>query len=159
MPQTPAGSRWVQVSVLLGSLLFVLALTVSAFFVPQLRLLHFLQALIYVAVIALAHRNSAWGFGAGVVVPVLWNSMNLFLTRLFQAGAGQFWSLVSTGQVTRPDTLMVFIGSLAHFLLIIACLAGFFHLRPDRKLWLQFLGGGALAFVYLAVIVAIARPA
>lgn len=40
-----------------GSAIFVLALTVSALVVPQLRLLHVLQALIYVTIVILARRH------------------------------------------------------------------------------------------------------
>ncbi len=36
------------------------------------------------------------------------------------AGAGQFWSLVRTDHVSRPDTLMVMVGGVGHFLLIIS---------------------------------------
>jgi hypothetical protein len=62
-----AASRWVHVSILVGVGLFILALTLSAVFVPQLRLLHLFQAVIYVVVIILTRQNSAWGFGAGVI--------------------------------------------------------------------------------------------
>jgi hypothetical protein len=91
MKENPVtGSRWVYVSIAVGVGLFLFALTVSAVFVSRLRLLHLFQALIYVAVLVLTRRNSAWGFGAGVIIPVLWNGLNLFVTHLFQAGAGQF---------------------------------------------------------------------
>ena len=40
-------------SISIGVGLFILALTLSAVFVPQLRRLHFFQALMYVAVIVL----------------------------------------------------------------------------------------------------------
>ncbi|HXE36628.1 MAG TPA: hypothetical protein VN087_22130 [Verrucomicrobiae bacterium] len=152
------GSGWVHVSITVGVALFIFALTVSAFLIPQLRLLHVFQALIYVAVIVLTRRNSSWGFGIGVVIPILWNALNLFVTHLFQAGAGQFWSLLRTGHVSRPDTLMVFVGSVAHFLLITACMTGFLELRPGRKQWGQFFGGGLLTFGYFALIVAIMAP-
>ena len=73
------GSPWVQVSILVGVGLFILALTLSAIFVPSLRLLHLFQSLIYVAVIVLTRRNSAWGFGMGVIIAVFWNGLNLFV--------------------------------------------------------------------------------
>ena|SRR5215472_201949 len=106
--------------------IFVVALIVSAWVVPQLRFLHFLQALIYVAVVILARRNSAWGFGAGVAVGVAWNSLNLFVTHLIETGSMEFWSFLHTGQVRRPDTMMVPLGGIAHFVLIIACSCGLF---------------------------------
>jgi len=168
MRQNPAGgSRWTRVSISIGVGFFIFALAVSAFFVPQLRLLHVFQALIYVAVIVLTRRNSPWGFGIGVIIPTAWNCLNLFVTHLFQKGAVQFWSLVRTGQfwfllrtghVSRPETMMVMVGGVAHFLLIVACVAGFLQLRPRGKQWGQFFGGGVLASAYFALIIAIAAP-
>ncbi len=126
--------------------------------IPQLRLLHLLQALIYVAIVILTRRNSPWGFGAGVIVPTAWNCLGLFITHLIQAGAGQLWLLLRTGHVTRPDTLAVLLGSIAHFLLITACIAGFVQLRPGKKHWLQFFGGGLLAMAYFALIIFTTAP-
>jgi len=159
MRQNPAGgSRWTRVSISIGVGFFIFALAVSAFFVPQLRLLHVFQALIYMAVIVLTRRNSPWGFGIGVIIPTAWNCLNLFVTHLFQKGAVQFWSLVRTGDVSRPETMMVTVGGVAHFLLIVACVAGFLQLRPRGKQWGQFFGGGVLASAYFALIIAIAAP-
>jgi hypothetical protein len=159
MRLSPAsGYRWTRVSIPIGVGLFILALTLSAVFIPQLRLLHSFQALIYVAVIVLTRRNSPWGFGVGVIIAAAWNCLNLFVTHLFQAGAGQFWSLLRTGHVSRPDTLMVMVGGVAHFLLIVACMAGFLQLRPRMKHWGQFFAGGALAVAYLALIVVTTAP-
>lgn len=159
MTPNPAGSsRWTRVAIPVAVGLFILALTLSAVFVPPLRPLHLFQALIYVAVLVLTRRNSPWGFGAGVIVATAWNCLNLFVTRLFQAGALQFWSLVRTGHVSRPDTLMVMVGGMAHFLLIVACMAGFIQLRPRMKQWRQFFAGGFLALAYFALIIAVAAP-
>lgn len=159
MTPNPAGdSRWTRVAIPVGVGLFLFALALSAVVVPQLRLLHLLQALIYVAVLVLTRRDSPWGFGAGVIVATAWNCLNLFVTHLFQAGAVQFCSLVRTGHVSRPDTLMVMVGGVAHFLLIVACLVGFIRLRPGRKQWCQFFAGGFLALAYFALIIAIAAP-
>jgi hypothetical protein len=159
MRQDPAGNpRWIRVSIPIGVGLFIVALTLSAVLVPQLRLLHLLQALIYVAVIVLTRRNSPWGFGIGVIIPTAWNCLNLFVTHLFQVGAMQFWSLVCTEHVTRREPMLVLIGGVAHLLLIIACMAAFLQLRPRRKQWGQFFAGGFVALAYFALIIAIARP-
>jgi hypothetical protein len=159
MKQNPVTvSRWVHGSILVGVGLFNLALTLSAIFVPQLRLLHLFQSLIYVAVVVLARRNSAWGFGAGAIIAIFWNGLNLFVTHLFQAGAGQFSSLLRTGHVSRPDSLMVLVEGVAHALLIMACTAGFLQLRPGLKQWGQFLAGGVLALAYLMLIVVTTAP-
>jgi hypothetical protein len=159
MKQNPAnGSHWIGVAIPIGVILFILALTLSAVFVPQLRPLHLFQALIYVAVFVLTRRNSPWGFGVGVTIPAAWNCLNLFVTHLFQAGAEQLWFLLHARHVSRPDTMMVMVGGVAHFLLIIACMAGFMQLRPGIKQWGQFFAGGLLALAYFALIVVTLAP-
>jgi hypothetical protein len=153
-----AGSLWIRVSILVGVGLFLLALAVSAAIIPELRLLHVLQALIYVAVIFLTRRNSPWGFGAGTIIAIAWNSLSIFITHLFQAGAGQVWIFLHGDHVTRPDAMMVTIGGIGHFILIIACVVGFLELRPTRKNWAQFFGGGFLVLAYMALIIATTAP-
>jgi hypothetical protein len=60
--------------------MFVLGFTIAAVFAPEWRVLHVLQAIIYVAVVAMARRKSAWGFGAGLAVAVFWNALSAFVT-------------------------------------------------------------------------------
>ena len=148
---------WTRVWIPIGAVLFLIALAVSAWAVPQLRLLHLLQGLIYVAVIVLAYRESPSGFGAGATIAVVWNSLNLFVTHLMQAGAVAFWWFLRTGQVRRLDTMMVMLGGIGHFVLIAASLKALIESRADRK-WRKFLAGGVATLAYFAAIVAIARP-
>jgi hypothetical protein len=152
-----ATNHWTNVWIPLGALLFVIALAVSAFVVPELRLLHVLQALIYVAVVFLARQGNVWGLGAGVTVAVAWNSLNLFITHLMQAGAFAIWNFLRTGEARRLDTMMVTIGGIGHFVLIVACIAAAREQETTKKWW-KFLGGGVAGLAYLALIVAIARP-
>lgn len=142
----------------IGAALFLVALTISALVVPQLRLLHLFQAFIYVVVVILGRRNNVCGLGAGVTIGVVWNSLNLFVTHLMQAGAIAFWSFVRTGQVRRLDTMMVTLGGIGHFVLIIACLAALFNQTMDNKKWWKFVAGGALTLAYFTLIVTVARP-
>ena len=51
MPKSATNPAWINASVLVGAGFFIFALIVSAVFDPTIRLLHMLQALIYVAVI------------------------------------------------------------------------------------------------------------
>ena len=153
-PVRGPGSQWTRVWIPLGAGLFIAALTGSAVVIPQLRLLHAFQALIYAAVVFLARRDSALGFGAGITIAVAWNSLEWLGPHLIQAGAHEFWTFLSTGHMRRPDTLMVFIGGVAHIILIVACLAAFRQLHLGKKEWWHFLTGGALVLAYFAVIVA-----
>jgi hypothetical protein len=151
-------SRWIRVAIPVGVGLFILALTVSAVVIPQLRLLHLLQALIYIAIVLLTYRNSPWGFGVAVFISIAWNCLNMFVTHLFEAGAAVLWSFVRTGHLIHPDTAMVFLGCIAHFLLIVACMAGFLQFRPGKKQWTHFFTGGLLGLAYMALIIIIAAP-
>jgi hypothetical protein len=142
----------------IGAALFTVALIVSALVVPELRLLHLLQALIYAAVVILARHNSMWGIGAGVTIAVYWNSLNLFVTHNMQRGAVAFWSFLRTGQMGELVPMMVMLGGIGHFVLIIACLAALLDRRiKDKKLW-KMVAGGVVALAYLALIVIVARP-
>ena len=156
--QSGCKSFWTRACIDVGAVSFIFTLAGSAAVIPQLRLLHMLQALIYVSAIVLTRRDSGWGFGAGVTVPFAWNSLNLFVTHLFQAGSREFWSFMRTGHARRPDTMMVFIGGAAHFILIIGCLVGFLELAPSKKQWVQFVMGGVLALAYFALIIAVMAP-
>jgi len=159
MDRTPVnGPSATHVWIPIGAGLFLVALMVSALAVPQLRLLHLLQAFIYIAVVILARRNNVYALGAGFTIAVAWNCVEIFAAHLMQAGAVMFWSFLHTGQVQHLETMMVPLGGIGHFVLIIACLAAFFNQKTDRKKWWKFLAGGALALGYFAVIVAIARP-
>src|SRR5436190_23520314 len=110
--------RWVSLSIVAGAGCFIFALLVSAIFDPTIRLLHLLQALIYVAVIALARRSSPWGFGAGFTISLFWNYINLFVTTFIAAGMHQLWGLLSTGHLGRPDLFIALIAAGGHMLLI-----------------------------------------
>jgi hypothetical protein len=158
MPRSERIPGWVNVSILAGAGFFIFALFLSAVFDPKIRLLHALQALIYVTVIWLTRRNSAWGFGAGCIVAMFWNYINLFVTTFIKAGLQQLSILLRTGQLHRPDLLIAVIAAAGHFLLIIACFAGFLRLRPELKHWGQFVAGGVLAVGYFAFIIITTGP-
>lgn len=142
----------------IGAGLFLVALAVSALAVPQLRLLHLLQAFIYVAVVILARRNNVFALGAGFTIAVAWNCLEFFGPHLIQAGAVLFWTFLHTGQVRHVETMMVPLGGIGHLILIFACLTALFNQTTDTKKWWKFLVGGVLVLGYFALIVAIARP-
>jgi hypothetical protein len=54
-------SKRAQWTIEIGAWFFILCLFISAIFDPTIRVLHTLQALIYLAVILLTRRRSAWG--------------------------------------------------------------------------------------------------
>ena len=152
------GSQWIRAWIPLGAGLFILALAGSAFAAPKLIVLHAFQALIYGAIIVLAQRNYAAAFGAGTTIAVVWNSLEWLGPHLIQAGASELLSFIHTGQVHRLATLMVFVASIAHLILIIGCLAAFRQLHPAKKEWLGFAAGGVLVLAYFFLVVALLLP-
>jgi hypothetical protein len=143
--------RWILVAIPASAGFFMLALLIAACFVPSIRWLHAFQALIYVAVIFLTRRNSPWGFGAGCIIGVFWNYIFL------RGAAADVWAFL-TGQVIRPDVGLQLAATVAHFVLIVACIAGFLRLKPSTKQWAMFLGAGMLAVSYLLVLMITMRP-
>jgi len=129
----------------------MLALFIAALFAPSLRLLHAFQALIYICVILLVRRNSAWGFGAGCLIAGFWNY-------IFLRGAATDIRALLTGKIIRPDVGLQFAAMLAHCVLIVACLAGFLKLNPGWKQWARFLSAGFAAIAYLVILMITMRP-
>lgn len=153
---TESASRrlWIPV----GAGLFIIALTGSAVVVPQLRVLHVLQALIYVAVPILAWRKSVWGLGAGITIAVLWNGLELFVTHNMQKGIVLFWAFLRSGQGRQFDTMLVPLGGIGHFILIAACISSFFEAERSARSWWKLIGGGVAVLAYFFLIVAVALP-
>ena len=158
MAEPAKNPRWINVSILIGVGLFIVALVISAVFDPTIRLLHALQALIYIAVIVMTRKNSAWGFGAGCIIAAFWNYINLFVTTFIKAGVHELLVLVETGKLHRPDLLIALLAAGGHFLLIVACLAGFLRTRPGGGQWLRFVGGGIVAIAYFVGIIVTTGP-
>lgn len=142
-------ARWVNPAIIVGSVMFVLGLTVSAIFDAQWRTLHVFQALIYVAVVLLTRRQSAWGFGAGTAIAVFWNTWILFLSPIGRS--------IARGEI-RPDIVISLTALSGHLLIIAGCLAGFLRTGPDGRQWAQFTAGGILAIGYFIVIIFLVGP-
>ena len=158
IPDAAVIDRWTTATIAIGSAMFVFGLTIAAVFAPEWRVLHVLQALIYVTVVATARRKSAWGFGAGLAVAVFWNALSVFVTADAQDGIKELGTLMRTGHSQRPDVLLSLFAFCGHLLIIIGCTVGFIRLRPSAYRWAQFLGGGIAALSYLIVIVFVSGP-
>lgn len=147
----PVQPRWIRLFIVVSAVYFMSALFIAAAFEPDIRLLHAFQALIYVAIIVLTRRNSAWGFGIGCFNGAFWNY-------IFIAGAAdKIWALL-TGHLFRPDLVLETIATVANFLIIIACYTAFIRSRPGANRWTAFITGGILAVGYLILIIVIMRP-
>ena len=153
-----APPTWIHACIVAGAGMFIVALIVSAVFDPSIRVLHTLQALIYVAVIVLTHRRSAWGYGAGFLIAGFWNYVNLFVTNFIAAGLQQVAGVFRAGRIERPDLLIAVVAGAGHFLLMGGCLAGFLRTGPGTRAWLRFAAGGVITIAYFVAIIIATGP-
>jgi hypothetical protein len=134
-------------------LAFILILTLSARWEPDIRLLHFFQALIYVTVIVLKSPAQSMGLFHRYHDATFWNAANIFATTFFlRAGLSQLGELVTTGHLSRPDLFIAVPAALTHFLLILCCLWA--YARLDKR-WSDIRG---LPIGYFAAIIALLQP-
>jgi hypothetical protein len=143
--------RWLRITIPASAAVFIFVLFIAAVFQPNIRLLHALQALIYVAVILLARRDSAWGYGAGCFISGAWNFLYI------KGMAGPLWGLI-TGRLFSPDLAIVLVAIVAHFFLMIACITACLRLTPPARRWIEFLAGGSLTLGYFVLIIVTAAP-
>jgi hypothetical protein len=146
-----ANAPWVDTSILVGSLIFMSGLAISAYFAPQWRVLHVLQGSIYIVVILMTRRLSAWGFGAGALLATFWNCLVLFRSPVGTGGIKAIETVLRGGP-PDPSTLIQLFAACGHFLIIGACVAGFLRLRPTGRQWGEFVGGGVLAVGFLLLM-------
>ena len=155
---TVKSDRMLHWSIDLGAGFFILALLLSALFDPRIRILHTLQALIYLAVIVLTRRNSSWGFGAGFLIAIFWNYTNLFVTTFVRGGWNQLHLLMTSGHASHPDRIIALIACGGHFLMIAGCLAGILLLRPSAQTWTKFFAGGVIAVASFILMIYTTGP-
>jgi len=115
---TQSPRRWIDLAIRIGAGFFIFALLLSAVFDPKIRLLHVLQALIYIVVSVLTGRQSPFGFGAGFAIAVLWNYTNLVITSFITEGMRFLWLFVQTGRLKHPDLLVAVVAAAGHFAMI-----------------------------------------
>ena len=99
------GDLWLKWLIISSCVVFILVLALSAVFEPSIRLLHAFQALIYVAVIILAVRHNAWGYGAGCLIAAFWNWLNLVHTTFIANGVRELSRALQTGRCRIPTNL------------------------------------------------------
>jgi hypothetical protein len=117
--------------ILVGAGFFILVLAVSAFWEADIRWLHFFQAWMYVATIALSLRANKWGYFIGISAAGLWDYANIVATTFFLNGMQQLSQWMHTGHLQRPDLLIAVPAWFSNLLVVIGCLWG--YSRLSRK--------------------------
>jgi hypothetical protein len=145
--------------ILIGASVFILVLAVSAIWEADIRWLHFFQAWMYVATIALSLRGNRWGYFIGISAAGFWDYANIVATTFFVNGLQQLSEWMSTGHLARPDLLIAVPAWFSNFLVIAGCLWG--YLRRTVKSVTdvgRFLVAFALTTGFFAADMAVFQP-
>ena len=160
-PMKPNGQRagapeWL---ILIGALVFIIVLAVSAFWEADIRWLHFFQALMYVATIALSLRGNRWGYFIGISAAGSWDYANIVATTFFFNGLRQLSEWIHTGHLARPDLLIAVPAWFSNFFIIVGCLWAYSR-RPAKRAAdiASFLLAFALTTAFFAADMAIFQP-
>jgi hypothetical protein len=129
-PRQLGAPQWL---VLVGAGSFGFALAASAYWDASIRWLHFFQAGLYLAIVALSVRGSRWGDFCGISVAGLWNYSQLFVSTFFLAGLHELTQWIRTGYLARPDLLIAVPAWAGNLLIIIGC-AWAYARRPTKPL-------------------------
>lgn len=120
------GPEWF---IVIGGCFFVLVLAVAAVWEADIRLLHFFQAWMYLAAMALAVRRNRWGYFIGIAAAGLWDYTNLFVNTFLMNGLHQVVQWVRTGDLQRPDAAIAVVAWLSNIAVVVGCVWGYARLR------------------------------
>ena len=107
--------------IVVGATVFIVVLAVSAFWEADIRWLHFFQAWMYIATIALSVRRNRWGYFIGVSAAGLWAYANLFVTTFFVSGLRWLSQWMTTGHLAHPDQIIAVPAWISNVLVVIGC--------------------------------------
>jgi hypothetical protein len=115
--------------ILVGGCFFIIVLAVSAFWEADIRWLHFFQAWMYIAAIALGLRQNRWGYFIGISAAGIWDYANIVATTFFFNGLQQLSQWVHTGHLARPDLLIAVPAWFSNLAVVVGCFWGYSRLR------------------------------
>lgn len=118
---------------ILGAIVFLWVLFISAYWERDIRWLHFLQSWMYLAAIALILKQSKWGYFIGFGAAVFWDYVNLFVTTFLKAGLTQAHAFIHTGHIARPDLFIAVPGWAGNLALVAGCIVAY-AATPQKQL-------------------------
>jgi hypothetical protein len=145
--------------IFIGGCVFIFVLGLSAWWDPDIRWLHFFQAWMYIAAIALGFRRSRWGYFIGLSATGLWDYTNVFATTFFFNGLQRLAEWIHTGHLGRQDLLIAVFAWFSNLLVIVGCMWAYSRLREKS---LRDAGRFAITFAlttgFFALDMAIFQP-
>jgi len=145
--------------IVIGGCIFILVLAVSAFWEADIRWLHFFQAWMYIAAIALSLRGSRWGYFIGISAAGLWDYSTIVANTFFVNGLQQLSHWIRTGHLQRPDLLIAVPAWFANLIVVVGCVWAYSRL-PRKSLADvgNLLVAFALATGFFAIDMALFQP-
>lgn len=138
--------------ILVGSTVFILALAISAIWEADIRWLHFFQAWMYIATIALSLRRNRWGFFIGISAAGLWAYAGLFVNGFVASG---FRHLL---RLDRPDQIIAVPAWLANVAVVIGCIWAYALLTKSPRDVARFVVACAVTTGFFALDMALFQP-
>lgn len=159
MQNSPSRVRAPEWLIVIGAICFIVVLAVSAAWEADIRWLHFFQAWMYIATIALTLRHSRWGYFIGISAAGFWDYGNIFVTTFFANGLAELSQWIHTGHLARPDQLIAVPAWFSNFLVLIGCLWAYARLPEKRARDIaHFLLAFALTSTFFAADMALFQP-
>jgi hypothetical protein len=118
--------------IVVGGCAFIFVLGLSAYFEPDIRWLHFFQAWMYVATIALSIRRNRWGYFIGISAAAFWDYLNLFVTTFFPNGVHWLAASIRAGQAQHVDQIIAVPAWIANFLMVAGCIWAYARLQQKK---------------------------
>ncbi len=115
-----------------GAAVFIAMLVVAAYWEASIRWLHFFQAWMYVAAIALSLRKNRWGYFVGFAAGFFWDYANLFVTTFFRNGLEEAQRWMSSGHLQRADLLIAVPAWFGNLALVAGCAWAYLPAKDKR---------------------------
>ncbi|HEV3139352.1 MAG TPA: hypothetical protein VGY57_02485 [Vicinamibacterales bacterium] len=145
--------------ILVGGVMFMFVLFLSAYYEADIRWLHFFQAWMYIAAIALSLRGNRWGHFIGISAAGFWNYTSVFVNTFFRSGLRWLSAWLTTGQLRHVDQIIAVPAWTGNLMVIIGAVWAYSRLpQKDRGDWARL----AIAFVlttgFFAADITICQP-
>jgi hypothetical protein len=145
--------------ILFGGSAFIAVLAISAYWEKDIRWLHFFQAWMYIAAMALSIARNRWGYFIGISAAGFWDYTNIFATTFFFNGLEQMPIWVRTGHLARPDILIAVPAWFANLLVVAGCLWAYLQRRErPRTDLVRFFVTLVLTTGFFALDMALCQP-
>ena len=144
--------------IVIGSIIFIIVLAVSAVFEADIRWLHFFQAWMYIATMVLSLRRNRWGYFIGISAAGFWAYANVFVTSFLANGIRELSQWTATGHIARPDQLIAVPAWLSNVIVIAGCVWAYSRLAKTSGDLARFVLALFLTTAFFAADMALFQP-